>query len=87
MIEIPGLEGLEFEVPPHIAEAHRQAEKLQQRVLDMEIAHRRQMHYWAAIVCNCRAWPELGRQRDASPPQWNCPVHGRIAVCPDGMVR
>lgn len=82
------LDGIPFELPPEILEARRKLEQIGEQMADLEVTNRRQMHYWAAIVCNCRPWPELGRgPRDPSPPQWNCPLHGRIAVCPDGMVR
>ena len=69
-----------------MAELQQEAEKLSHAQAAQEVAARRRMLRFASLVCSCRPWPVLRGQRNPSPPQAGCTVHGQLIITIDGEV-
>jgi hypothetical protein len=56
-------------------------ERLQRLAGEMEVAARRRLLRFAAIMCCCRMYYD---REDNMPPQAGCPVHGAMMIPADG---
>lgn len=72
----------QFQRPtPELVEAMRKFALTEQAEM---VRMRRQLWFWAPMVCQCTPWYEKG---SPNPPQLHCPLHGHRQLMADGVLR